>query len=317
MYHLPPAVRIRHRLDASNPFIVERYLRSPHPQLLSDMHYDLQVIVVLSGAEEIVFSSYRTELRSGQICWTSCWEPHAIRTTRANTEMLVITFFPEELGSASPFSDVTWMAPFLTPPAERPQARSRAMRQWVRAAAIEILGMEQEHRAAWRTLQWLKIHELIARLTTGWHPAQSARHAPPHHEQLTRILPAIAQARNSPCRLLSLTDSARLCGLSRSQFSALFTRATGASFGQFAIRVRTSEAARLLRTTELPIKAVANQCGFVNVTHFYHIFRRHFHCPPGKCRQLARSAASALYPEAGHHDTSATDRGSSHLDGVR
>lgn len=293
MYHFTSVAKIQHKVDAANPFIVERYSRDLHKQLYADMHYNFQIIIVLSGLEEMVYPTFRTVLASGQLCWTSCWEPHACRTTRPNTEMMALTLSPEQLGSASPLQDINWMAPFLAPPAVRPQAHSRAMRQCVHAAAAEIWHLEQRRSVGWRTLQWLKIHELIVHLIAGWHPLQSVRKLPLHQEQLTRILPAIAQMKNSRHQLPSLTDAAHICGLSRSQFSALFSRATGVSFGQFAIRARISEAARLLRTTPLPVKVVASQCGFSDISHFYHVFRHHFQYPPAEFRQLAQSVAPA------------------------
>lgn len=289
MDNLFKAQKIYHAVDAVTPFIVERYVRNKQKQLCADMHYNFQIVIVLNGIEEFVLPDFRTVLYRGQLCWTSCWEPHACRSLHAKTIMVPITLSPEYLGNASTFQDVNWLAPFLAPPAERPQARSRPARGDVLGAAAEIWRLEQRRPKGWRTLQWLKIHELIAKLIAGWGYTQSASQTQMRHQLLTRILPAIALIKNSKHKLPSLTDAAHLCGFGRSQFSTLFSQATGISFGQFAIRARISEAARLLRTTPLPVKAVAYQCGFKDISHFYHVFRRHFQYPPAECRQAAQS----------------------------
>ena len=288
MYHLPIVIRSRHPLDASNPFMVARFFQhTPQKQFNADTHYNFQIIVVLSGVQEVVFSEFRTALYSGQLWWASCWEPHASRTARANTEVAVITLSPELLGSASPFRDINWLAPFFTPPADRPQANTRAARLTVLTLARAILDLMQRQPFGWRTLQWLKIHELIVFLTAGWRPRRAPGAPPYHTENVALLLPALQRIMNHPEVMSSLNGAAQVCGLSRSRFSVLFSKTMGVSFKQYALNVRLSGASRLLRTTRLPVKTVAQQCGFKNLTHFYHVFSRKFNVPPAKFRRQA------------------------------
>jgi len=285
MYRLPTVTKARHPLDASNPAMVVHYFqRTPQRQFDADTHYNFQIIVVLRGVHEVVFSEFRAAIYSGQIWWASCWEPHACRTSRANTEMAVITLSPELLGSASPFRDVNWLAPFFTPPADRPQANTRAARQTVLTLTRAILDLTQRQPYGWRTLQWLKIHELLVFLTAGWRPRRAPGTQLYHTENVALLLPALQRIMNHPEAMSSLNEAAHVCGLSRCRFSVLFSKTMGASFKQYALKVRLAGASRLLCTTRLPVKVVAQQCGFKNLTHFYHVFSRHFHVPPARFR---------------------------------
>lgn len=296
MYNFPDIHKVYHQLSDESPVMTAWY-PSPHKHLTldADAHYNLQMCMVLRGRDEAVYSDYRTRIGPGQLWWTACWEPHAFRILVKDTDLLVITLLPELVGSASPFRDVNWLAPFFAPPADRPQARTPAARQTVLTLARAILDLMQRQPPGWRTLQWLKIHELLVFLTTNWHPPQTHAAASRHAENVARLLPAIQRIMNHPETLSSLTESAQMCGLSSSHFSALFSKTMGASFKQYVLNVRLAGASRLLRTTRLPIKAVARQCGFMSVTHFHHAFSRHFHVPPAVFRlQASTMAASAL-----------------------
>ncbi len=59
-----------------------------------------------------------------------------------------------------------------------------------------------------------------------------------------------------------------MCGLSRTRFSALFTKTMGTSFGQFCLQIRLGHVARLLLTTDRTIETIADGLEFL------------FHCPP-------------------------------------
>ena len=236
---------------------------------------------------EVVFPEFRSALSSGQLWWASCWEPHAWRTSRANTDAAVITVLPELLGSASPFCDVNWLAPFFAPPADRPQARTHAARQKVLMLTRAILTLMQRQPPGWRTLQWLKIHELLVFFIAGWRPPRMPGNPSHHADNAALLLPALQRIMDQPNAPLPLAGAARMCGLSRSHFSVLFSKNMGISFKQYSLNVRLAVASRLLRTTRLPVKTVAPRCGFMSLPHFYHAFLKHFHISPAMFRNQA------------------------------
>lgn len=73
--------------------------------------------------------------------------------------------------------------------------------------------------------------------------------------------------------------------LSTSHFRAVFLREVGISAGQYLLQLRLSEARRLLRQTDLPIKEIARQVGYASVISFSRSFRLHSRRTPATYRR--------------------------------
>jgi transcriptional regulator GlxA family with amidase domain len=84
---------------------------------------------------------------------------------------------------------------------------------------------------------------------------------------------------------VSVRSLARLCGLSQWHFSRLFKAEHGLSPGAFLQVERVREAARLLQDTDLPLKVVAEQCGFSDANYLGKVFRQHTGVSPGAYRR--------------------------------
>jgi AraC-like DNA-binding protein len=84
---------------------------------------------------------------------------------------------------------------------------------------------------------------------------------------------------------LSVADMARRANLSPSRFSTIFHRQYGQSPHQYFLRLRVAHAHELLRTTDLPIREIAEYCGFADVHHFSRTFKRLTGQTPGSLRQ--------------------------------
>ncbi len=74
-------------------------------------------------------------------------------------------------------------------------------------------------------------------------------------------------------------------GLSRAYFQKAFTRAYGVSPLEFAQSLRLDMAREALAMTDMPIRAVAEKCGFREEAHFYHFFRKRTGMTPGSFRK--------------------------------
>lgn len=85
----------------------------------------------------------------------------------------------------------------------------------------------------------------------------------------------------------SIEDVARSLGLSRRRFTQLFREITGESWLVHLTRLRMQHAAELLRETNLPVRSVAFECGFTELTHFYRVFRSEFGESPAAWRDEA------------------------------
>jgi AraC-like DNA-binding protein len=83
---------------------------------------------------------------------------------------------------------------------------------------------------------------------------------------------------------IAVEDVLRTCALGRSQFHALFKRETGKTFTEYLQGVRCEKAAELLAGSDRTIEDIASSCGFANLSHFYHVFKRQMGTSPKRYR---------------------------------
>jgi AraC-like DNA-binding protein len=78
-------------------------------------------------------------------------------------------------------------------------------------------------------------------------------------------------------------------GLSRSVFSARFTKLVGQSMHRYVIERRMAEAAFLLETSDEPIARIASRVGYETAAAFSKLFHRYHGLSPGRYRAARRS----------------------------
>ncbi len=84
----------------------------------------------------------------------------------------------------------------------------------------------------------------------------------------------------------SVEELADIAGLSRSHFTRRFTLAHGVSPQQYVLRRRLRAAATLVGQTDMPLKAVAAECGFFDVRHLSRSFAKRYGQTPAALRSL-------------------------------
>jgi transcriptional regulator GlxA family with amidase domain len=92
---------------------------------------------------------------------------------------------------------------------------------------------------------------------------------------------------------LSLGTLARLAGVSERHLSRLFLTYVHETPAQFVRRARTEAAAHLLRSTTLPVSAVARRCGFGTTESLRQAFLTHYSLPPSRFRDQHRLSMAA------------------------
>ncbi|MFI1539576.1 GlxA family transcriptional regulator [Streptomyces anandii] len=95
---------------------------------------------------------------------------------------------------------------------------------------------------------------------------------------------------------LRIADAARAVGTSERTLQRALGRVAGVSPLRFAQRIRLEQAMHLLRTTDLPIEAVARKVGYENGTTLTSLLRRRLGTTPG---QVRRQRAPAGLPPRG------------------
>lgn len=123
-------------------------------------------------------------------------------------------------------------------------------------------------------------HQLVA-LESEFQPA------PPKSGLVEKAIALIEQRFAEP---LSSDAIAAQFGVSSSHLRHSFRRVTGQSLYRFLLHTRLDRARELVRRTELPIKDIAEQCGFSDLVHLSHAFRKRYGISPSSLREGQRTS---------------------------
>ncbi|WP_040805467.1 AraC family transcriptional regulator [Nocardia concava] len=99
------------------------------------------------------------------------------------------------------------------------------------------------------------------------------------------LAPVLTAIHRSPAAPWSVSDLAALASMSRTTFTDRFTRRLGQPPAAYLADRRLARAATLLRTTPIPIAALAHQVGYDSEAAFSRAFRRRYDVPPLRYRK--------------------------------
>jgi len=270
-------------------------VRAEHPTALDyDMHFGVEVGVVMSGRMRRYWRSWQTELGVGQVWYCGVWEPHGWEVLAAPCEHLVLVFLPELLVNTGFSSDGRrdWLAPFRAVPEDRPQAHRRT-RQRVLWLAQQITLRERAGGPENRLWLRLLAFELLLTLQRQWSPSDQQAAAPPDSlDSLGKAVEMVLRAH----QMVTVPEAAAAADMSASAFNRAFKKLTGVSFAKFALRHRLGQAALQLLRSQDPIKTVAHDWGFTDDSHLHRCFLRHYGCSPGDYRRRRRQGPRLLLP---------------------
>ncbi|MBL9205493.1 MAG: AraC family transcriptional regulator [Opitutaceae bacterium] len=103
-----------------------------------------------------------------------------------------------------------------------------------------------------------------------------------------RVLASVETLRQDWQRPRRLVELATAAGVSMTHYCTLFRHHTGFAPIDFLIRLRVQHACRLLDTTTLPVREVAERVGYSDSYYFTRCFRRVMGCSPRAYRQLQK-----------------------------
>ena len=275
-------------LTPASPFdmIVEDG-RGPQKELSGDVHYCLQFSIVLAGAAEVMFGSWKRVFNRGQVWWTMCWEPHAYRILSSRCIILSININVDNVGNVGPCSHVDWLAPFTVPPAARYCPETPAERKRMLLNARKLYVFNKQRPANWKTHCWLLIHQMLLNASEAVSKAGSETGGTTAiNQEMTRIQKAVQLVRSSPIPP-TLGEAAAACSLSVSRFSVIFSSVMGVSYGQFALRVRLSNAANEVRSGLYTLNEIAERHGFCDASSFCNAFKKIYRCTPNEFKSRA------------------------------
>ncbi len=256
-----------------------------------DMHYALELGILVQGRMRRHYTTWHMEIGPGQVWLCGVWERHGRDVLEGPCERLVFYVAPTELMSMNTdnWKSLDWMLPFRVVPRYRPQAKGEMRRQMLEVAqrARVLLGqgpsIEQE---AGLLLLFL---ESLLTLRRGWRPALAVPSPLPAGGSEVN---AVVQLVFSTKGYVTVEAAAKVWGLNRNDFSRRFRQLMGISFPEFALRHRLKGAAAQLLQTDDPLKTVARDWGFSNAAHLHRSFVRYRKMTPAQYRALGAAAAA-------------------------
>ena len=146
--------------------------------------------------------------------------------------------------------------------------------------AIELIEREQGHALAAKVSDWFirtqpRAADMPQRLGLRERCAIG-------DDRVLKVLARLEASIEAPPERAAL---AALAGVSVRQLERLFRAELGSTLGDTARRIRLDQADHLLRTTGMPVTAIAFACGFTTSSIFSQTFRRHF----GRTPQMQRA----------------------------
>jgi YesN/AraC family two-component response regulator len=85
---------------------------------------------------------------------------------------------------------------------------------------------------------------------------------------------------------MELPEAAKMADLSQRQFRSIVHRLKKCNFVQFINTVRIQKASHLLRTTAMPVTAIAFEVGFEDLSTFYRQFKKSFGVAPLRYKEI-------------------------------
>ena len=260
-----------------------------------ELHASFEVGVVLKGRMRRNHGGEWFELGRGQAWIVAPLQAHRWEVVSRGYTRIVFQMLPSFVERLPSVGDYDLMRPFLSDARLGPIGATRAFRQRLARLGDDIYAARPEdgivpHGQA--LFDVLRLLPVIANHVIETIPPGQAPLGLPRRDH--SVYSALELVERNTHRTVGLDEAALCCGMGRTLFAASFRACMGISFAQFQLRSRLALAAEMLQHTDVPLKALAAQFGFTDVSHFSKCFSRHYHATPALHRKNAMGDAQPV-----------------------
>jgi AraC-like DNA-binding protein len=157
----------------------------------------------------------------------------------------------------------------------------------IRGLFQQMIFEQDAQRPGWEALVAARVLDLAAltiqlsqRTSTALTGAAAPTIVDSDGDSAARVAAYARRQESQFFRQESLEEAASAVHLGRRRFTELFRAVTGETWNQRLLRLRLDHAERLLCTSERSVTAIAFECGFDDISHFNHSFKRRSTCAP-------------------------------------
>lgn len=247
-------------------------------------HEEMELIVVKKGRGIIIVDRKPYEVRAGELMVVLPGQLHGIRRRRQEEmEYENIIFLPKML--MNPGEDLC-TAQFLVPLFGEETASPILVAEGTKEQAAflrcveELDGLSRERPYGYELAVKGKLYELLYLVLTVRRPIRAERPGK-SREKIKALLEYVEEHYGER---VTVEDGAAVCYYSQSHFMKYFRQYMGMSFVTYLNDYRLTRAAGFLIEGEETVTAVAQRCGFDNLSYFNRLFRRKYGMTPGEYR---------------------------------
>ena len=279
-------------LDPQFPFAIKLYqfvtAGQPYPL---NWHERLEIFVPLSGEGDFRMGDRVIAFRPGDVIVVDNLKLHGLASFRgADSRAMTITFNSELVYNiGSPLSDFAYLVPFhcQTEQVEPVVTRDSALAGPVHEALARLVRCYFDQAGGLYARLGCKAYllELLFHISQHFAGAEVAHSEYLGQQERARRLGRLFDhLQEHYARPLTITQAARMVGMSESRFMKFFKQSTGTTLISYVTQVRLSHACELLRETNVPVGEIAARVGLPDHTYFDRKFRQHFRTSPRAMR---------------------------------
>lgn len=245
---------------------------------LFDMHYEMEIGILLEGCITRFYNGEAITYTPGQIWFHGIMERHGFSMNQCPARMAIFFLNPVLIHSLSYLGLETfrWYAPFYCPPSARPQPTVADYNK-IFALAEKAAALSNANSTEKLVGLQLILLELCLTAQKDWNPSI---HPVNNANRMLELHPAIEYVFGTS-DYISANEAANLCNMSRQVFESRFRKFMNISFADFALSFRLKKAGSLLLKSG-NIKETALSTGFSDVSHFYRRFKSQYGCTPAE-----------------------------------
>ena len=255
----------------------------------SHWHDYTQLWYTVSGSYDQVINGERIHQTPGSLSLIFPFTIHSVDTSLSdpeNTRVICITIF-EDLFSKNimPFRPLSYMASvfdklILTPIISLcGKEKERADELFEECLAEYMRHKEMQERKVFNGIS--NIFELLASSNSTKISDAKLRRA---HEQSIAISEAAQFISKNSKENIPLDEISKMTFMSKRSFNDKFKNCTGQNFYEFYMRSRMRHVIHYLRFTDMPLSAIAEECGFYDSVHLSHTLKNIYGLSPAELR---------------------------------
>ena len=233
-------------------------------------YHNYMLFYICDGRLSLRSGSQTMVASAGQVGFLNCHEPHEYHTI-GNTEFVWLHL--DGSNTADFYQQAVQMHGgfvFDTPYAEQ-----------IKNGIYEIVFAFRNEQ----TLSEVRLSQKLYTLLTAM--VDTASQEAGQTEENDTVSKAMHFIQEQYMNPISLLDVATHVNMSQFHFSRLFKKDCGYSPHEYLILTRLNRAKHLLKTTELPVKVIAQKVGYINVSSFTNAFTERVGISPSQFRKYS------------------------------